>query len=53
MNKRFDNPDDLVHAPHPLLTDYYASEEERRGFVRQIFDSTQTIGAPPRLGIHT
>lgn len=40
MNKRFDNPDDVVHAPHPLLTDYYASEEERRGFVRQIFDST-------------
>lgn len=30
-----------VRAPHPPLTDYYgASEEERRGFLRAIFDST-------------
>ena len=29
-----------VHAPHRPLTDYYASEEERREFVRDIFDRT-------------
>jgi demethylmenaquinone methyltransferase/2-methoxy-6-polyprenyl-1,4-benzoquinol methylase len=40
MNKRFDESDDVVHAPHPPLTAYYASEEQRRGFVRQMFDST-------------
>jgi demethylmenaquinone methyltransferase/2-methoxy-6-polyprenyl-1,4-benzoquinol methylase len=40
MNKRFDGSDGLVHAPHPPLTAYYASEEERRGFLRQMFDST-------------
>ncbi len=40
MNQHLDPSDDVVHAPHPLLTDYYASEAERRGFVRQIFDST-------------
>lgn len=32
--------DELVHAPHRPLTDYYASEQERRGFVRAIFDAT-------------
>lgn len=31
---------DAVHAPHPPLTDYYADEQERRGFVGQLFDST-------------
>jgi demethylmenaquinone methyltransferase/2-methoxy-6-polyprenyl-1,4-benzoquinol methylase len=31
---------DVVHAPHRPLTAYYASEQERRGFVRSIFDST-------------
>lgn len=40
MNRRFDPSNDIVHAPHPLLTHYYASEEERRGFVCQMFDST-------------
>ncbi|MBK8638723.1 MAG: class I SAM-dependent methyltransferase [Chromatiaceae bacterium] len=40
MNQRLDPSDDVVHAPHPLLTEYYSSEEERFGFVRQIFDST-------------
>jgi demethylmenaquinone methyltransferase/2-methoxy-6-polyprenyl-1,4-benzoquinol methylase len=40
MNRRFDPSDDIVHAPHPLLTHYYASEEERHGFVCQMFDST-------------
>jgi len=40
MNQRLDPSDDVVHAPHPPLTAYYASEEERRGFVRQMFDNT-------------
>jgi demethylmenaquinone methyltransferase / 2-methoxy-6-polyprenyl-1,4-benzoquinol methylase len=31
---------DIVHAPHKPLTDYYADERERQGFVREIFDST-------------
>lgn len=29
-----------AHAPHRPLTEYYASEAERAGFVRQMFDST-------------
>ncbi len=34
-------PDDrIVHAPHVPLTDYYDSEQERRGFLRGIFDHT-------------
>ncbi len=33
-------PDDLIGAPHAPLTDYYASERERRGFLRGIFDRT-------------
>jgi demethylmenaquinone methyltransferase/2-methoxy-6-polyprenyl-1,4-benzoquinol methylase len=33
-------PTDLVHAPHAPLTAYYASEQERQGFVRDIFDRT-------------
>jgi demethylmenaquinone methyltransferase/2-methoxy-6-polyprenyl-1,4-benzoquinol methylase len=33
-------PTDLVRAPHAPLTAYYASEQERQGFVREIFDST-------------
>ena len=32
--------DKLVHAPHRPLTDYYASEKERSGFLRGIFDDT-------------
>lgn len=28
----------IVHAPHQPLTDYYAGEDERRGFLRGIFD---------------
>lgn len=31
---------DTVREPHPPLTDYYASEQERQGFVRAIFDRT-------------
>lgn len=30
----------MIHSPHPPLTDYYANEQERRGFVRNIFDRT-------------
>lgn len=30
----------VVHAPHVPLTDYYANEEARPGFVRNIFDRT-------------
>jgi demethylmenaquinone methyltransferase / 2-methoxy-6-polyprenyl-1,4-benzoquinol methylase len=40
MNQPLDPCDDVVHAPHPPLTEYYGSEDERRGFVRRIFDST-------------
>jgi demethylmenaquinone methyltransferase / 2-methoxy-6-polyprenyl-1,4-benzoquinol methylase len=29
-----------MRAPHPPLTDYYATEADRSGFVRQIFDRT-------------
>lgn len=32
--------DDVVHAPHVPLTEYYASERERHGFVRGMFDRT-------------
>jgi demethylmenaquinone methyltransferase / 2-methoxy-6-polyprenyl-1,4-benzoquinol methylase len=30
----------VVHAPHAVLDEYYASENTRRGFVGAIFDST-------------
>jgi demethylmenaquinone methyltransferase/2-methoxy-6-polyprenyl-1,4-benzoquinol methylase len=33
-------PSEVVHAPHRPLTDYYADEQERQGFVRDIFDRT-------------
>jgi demethylmenaquinone methyltransferase/2-methoxy-6-polyprenyl-1,4-benzoquinol methylase len=29
-----------IRTPHPPLTDYYADEQARRGFVRTLFDST-------------
>jgi demethylmenaquinone methyltransferase / 2-methoxy-6-polyprenyl-1,4-benzoquinol methylase len=29
-----------IHAPHPPLTAYYASENERRGYVGNLFDHT-------------
>ena len=29
---------DVVHAPHPPLTDYFDTESERRDWVRGIFD---------------
>jgi demethylmenaquinone methyltransferase / 2-methoxy-6-polyprenyl-1,4-benzoquinol methylase len=32
--------DGTVRAPHLPLTDYYANEQERQGFVRTIFDRT-------------
>jgi len=34
------HPPEGVHAPHPPLTRYFASEAERRGWVRRIFDCT-------------
>jgi demethylmenaquinone methyltransferase/2-methoxy-6-polyprenyl-1,4-benzoquinol methylase len=30
----------MIHSPHPPLTKYYANEQARRGFVRNIFDRT-------------
>lgn len=32
--------DDVVHAPHAPLTDYYQSEHERSGWIRKMFDDT-------------
>jgi demethylmenaquinone methyltransferase/2-methoxy-6-polyprenyl-1,4-benzoquinol methylase len=31
---------EVVHAPHALLTKYYQSEEQKRGWIRKMFDST-------------
>ena len=31
---------DVVHAPHPPLTDYYQNEAQRRNWVQRIFDDT-------------
>lgn len=33
-------PAEAAHAPHVPLTDYYADEAKRAGFVRAMFDST-------------
>lgn len=33
-------PTQVVHAPHVPLTDYYADEDARPGFVRNLFDKT-------------
>jgi demethylmenaquinone methyltransferase/2-methoxy-6-polyprenyl-1,4-benzoquinol methylase len=33
-------PRPAVHAPHPVLRAYYGAENEKRRFVRKIFDST-------------
>lgn len=30
----------VVHAPHPPLTEYYHTEEDRRGWVHRIFNKT-------------
>lgn len=32
--------DEIVHAPHAPLTDYYRNEEERRSWVSTMFDKT-------------
>ena len=40
MKNTPDSSAQAVHAPHPPLTDYYASEQERRGFVGKLFDRT-------------
>jgi demethylmenaquinone methyltransferase/2-methoxy-6-polyprenyl-1,4-benzoquinol methylase len=34
------HPPAVVRAPHKPLTDYYAEERQRQGFVREIFDRT-------------
>jgi demethylmenaquinone methyltransferase/2-methoxy-6-polyprenyl-1,4-benzoquinol methylase len=33
-------PTKIAHAPHAPLTEYYADEQARPGFVREMFDST-------------
>lgn len=33
-------PLSVAHEPHAPLTEYYANEQERAGFIRQMFDST-------------
>jgi demethylmenaquinone methyltransferase/2-methoxy-6-polyprenyl-1,4-benzoquinol methylase len=40
MKNPTDTAAQVVHAPHPPLTDYYASEQERRSYVGRLFDST-------------
>ena len=40
MVKNSSEPDYPVKAPHPLITEYYASEKERISFVREMFDAT-------------
>ena len=40
MSESRKDDEHIVHAPHRPLTDYYASEDERRGFLRNIFDRT-------------
>ena len=37
-----DSPGNIVHAPHPPLTEYYGSEKDRRGWVGEQFDKTAT-----------
>ena len=33
-------PAPVAHAPHVPLTDYYATEQDRQAYLRQIFDNT-------------
>ncbi|MFN0300131.1 MAG: class I SAM-dependent methyltransferase [Burkholderiales bacterium] len=33
-------PRPAVHAPHPILDRYYANDDDKRRFIRTIFDST-------------
>lgn len=40
MPDSYDAKNAIVHTPHSPLTAYYRSEEERRGWVRKMFDST-------------
>jgi len=35
-----DRAEDIVHAPHPPLTDYYQSEAQRRDWVGHLFDGS-------------
>src|SRR4051812_31701966 len=34
------DPAAVVHAPHRPLTDYYETEDDRRAYLRRIFDDT-------------
>ncbi len=40
MSNSYDAKNTIVHTPHSPLTEYYRSEDERRGWVRKMFDST-------------
>jgi demethylmenaquinone methyltransferase/2-methoxy-6-polyprenyl-1,4-benzoquinol methylase len=40
MSDSIQPADQIVHAPHSPLVDYYKNEEERRGWVGKMFDST-------------
>ncbi len=40
MTRPTETPDYIVHAPHPPLTKYYESEEDRRAWVGEQFDKT-------------
>src|SRR5512143_3501154 len=40
MSPTVDPKDEIVHAPHPPLQEYYEGEQGRRSFVRQVFDET-------------
>ncbi len=40
MSHQPNQPDQLVQAPHIPLTNYYADEGQRRGWVQDIFNST-------------
>ncbi len=42
LSRHSDPPPQVAHAPHAPLTAYYASEQERANFVRQMFDNTAT-----------
>ena len=35
-------PADPLRAPHQPISGYYQTEDERAGFLREIFDSTAT-----------
>ena len=40
MSDQVRNVSGVVHAPHSVLTDYYADEGQRPGWVRRVFDGS-------------